>query len=368
MKFLDLVIPGVLYLAFSGSADGAYRTVTTDGSSGYSSIQSAINASTSSDTIYVRSGQFHEYLTINQSITIIGFQSIEDASKTHVSGSHIINGAGISFCNIMFTGLNTIFDVNGEMMLNACNMTTNRECIRIFTFHNDAGVACESCYFGINGSASYDYGFASSLMDFNDSSTYNLIISGSKIIGYSPIYSYITNSRCQLVIENTILSNITLQTLQSPVAMTTINNSIVSGSGFDMNEFTVYRYCAKIGAWSTTPPTCIVVNTSAFDGQLHPTPGSPLLDAGDPNSPLDMDGTRNDIGCYGGRTPFNDLGYANWYPHLDLLLVQPGIQEQGGELHIEAAGAIGPTWLGSSPVLDLSQPWPAAQEEPPATR
>jgi hypothetical protein len=34
---------------------------------------------------------------------------------------------------------------------------------------------------------------------------------------------------------------------------------------------------------------------------LHPAPGSPLIDAGDPDGDLDdPDGTRNDLGRYGG--------------------------------------------------------------------
>lgn len=327
-----------------------YRMVSVNGVGGYATIQSAINASAPEDTIYINSGQYYENLTLNQGITIIGFKSVNDAFKTHIIGNHTINGFGVNICNAVFSGNNaashTIFDLYGDVRFICCNMYTESNCWYCFTINNNANLICEGCYLRINGSYGYP-GYNTFLM--TSPGYYNMIVKNCKIIGSGSSYSIISSSVGQLIIENSIIYGIYLTSNSSSTTITTVRNSLILSSNIAENSSTTYRYCAKNNAWSTSQPTCIVVE-SPFDSNYHPTSGSPLLDAGDPSSPLDLDGTRADIGCYGGQSPYNDLGYANWYPHLDLMLVQPSIQEQGGELHIEAAGAIGPTWLGASPV------------------
>ncbi len=54
----------------------------------------------------------------------------------------------------------------------------------------------------------------------------------------------------------------------------------------------------------------IIGNSSIYDvDTYHLIPGSPAIDAGNPNTAYnDLDGTRNDIGAYGGPTPFVDGG------------------------------------------------------------
>ncbi|MBK6765190.1 MAG: hypothetical protein IPG71_02430 [bacterium] len=71
---------------------------------------------------------------------------------------------------------------------------------------------------------------------------------------------------------------------------------------------------------------------------LDPVNGVACINAGDPNV-LDLDGSRSDLGIYGGQTPFVDSGAPN-YPYVQSLTV-PGAVTFGGELQIQSQGRIG---------------------------
>lgn len=66
--------------------------------------------------------------------------------------------------------------------------------------------------------------------------------------------------------------------------------------------------------------------------------GDPCRDTGDPNL-LDLDGTRSDMGIYGGPTFFIDSG-APFYPFVSSLTVPPSITA-GQPLPVSSTGRIG---------------------------
>ncbi|MBK8129505.1 MAG: hypothetical protein IPK53_11610 [bacterium] len=72
---------------------------------------------------------------------------------------------------------------------------------------------------------------------------------------------------------------------------------------------------------------------------LHPAPGSLLIDAGHPGAIDILDGTRMDIGLYGGFAHFMDGGIPN-YPYVESLTIPPMITS-GQDLQINAVGRIG---------------------------
>ncbi|MBK8129506.1 MAG: hypothetical protein IPK53_11615 [bacterium] len=72
---------------------------------------------------------------------------------------------------------------------------------------------------------------------------------------------------------------------------------------------------------------------------LHPAPGSLLIDAGHPGAIDILDGTRMDIGLYGGFAHFMDGGIPN-YPYVESLTIPPMIIS-GQDLQINAVGRIG---------------------------
>ncbi|MBK8129621.1 MAG: hypothetical protein IPK53_12225 [bacterium] len=71
---------------------------------------------------------------------------------------------------------------------------------------------------------------------------------------------------------------------------------------------------------------------------LHLVAGSPCINSGDPVQ-LDFDGSRSDMGIYGGQTPFIDSGAPN-YPFVQSLTVPPSVTV-GNQLQIQSQGRIG---------------------------
>jgi hypothetical protein len=88
---------------------------------------------------------------------------------------------------------------------------------------------------------------------------------------------------------------------------------------------------AKATIWWSPP--------SAVDpGSGAPTAGSPLIDAGDPDPRyLDLDLTRNDVGCYGGSN-----SRANFTTPMGGAVVgfmqAPRVVSQGDAVNISATG------------------------------
>jgi len=74
------------------------------------------------------------------------------------------------------------------------------------------------------------------------------------------------------------------------------------------------------------------------NSDLHLANGSPCIDAGDP-AILDLDGSRSDMGIYGGPTPHVDGGAPN-YP-FTIAFDVPSSMTAGQQLPIQATGRIG---------------------------
>jgi hypothetical protein len=55
----------------------------------------------------------------------------------------------------------------------------------------------------------------------------------------------------------------------------------------------------------------------------------------------DTDGTRNDIGLFGGPKPYNETLGIPTIPLVRTISVTPGMVEPGGSLQLQATGRIG---------------------------
>ena len=75
---------------------------------------------------------------------------------------------------------------------------------------------------------------------------------------------------------------------------------------------------------------------------LQLRPGSPLIDAGNPFI-LDLDGSRSDIGVYGGSKPFIPRGLPD-YPFVVDMLVSPQVIDAGVDVNASAIGRVGPRY------------------------
>lgn len=145
----------------------------------YSSIQDAIDAANTSDTVYVHSGTYNENLTIDKSLTLIG----------EARGSTIISGIGTSAHTIRLNSDNVI--ISG------------------FTIENDFGSSYACIYFdSITGCEVYENSIKN-----GGNGIYLFSSSGNTVRNNDPIRDnnvgiYLSNSNNNEIYSNNIKNNI----------------------------------------------------------------------------------------------------------------------------------------------------------------
>jgi len=107
LLFGALIIFSSVGICEETSVNMLYVGGTGDGN--YSSIQEAINASNSGDTIYVYSGTYNETLEVNKSISLIG----ENKETTIINGKDILGVVTIKASWVNITG----FTIKNEIIL-----------------------------------------------------------------------------------------------------------------------------------------------------------------------------------------------------------------------------------------------------------
>jgi hypothetical protein len=90
--FLSVVLTlAVLPAGVAGTQTGQETlTVDKDGSADYRSIQAAVEAADSGDTVEVRPGTYYEEVTVNESITLVA------PDRAILDGSRFVNGTGVT--------------------------------------------------------------------------------------------------------------------------------------------------------------------------------------------------------------------------------------------------------------------------------
>ena len=85
LSLIILIVSGLCMpmIQFAEDASAATTwTVDDDGGADFTTIQAAINAASSGDTIQVADGTYNETITIDKTLTIVG----HDASDTKING------------------------------------------------------------------------------------------------------------------------------------------------------------------------------------------------------------------------------------------------------------------------------------------
>ena len=120
------------------------------------------------------------------------------------------------------------------------------------------------------------------------------------------------------------------------------NNAFGNGEGeYDPNAFCSER-TYSCGAHSiSTAPGFVGESGVACNADVRLTPTSPCVDAGDPGMGwLDPDGTRCDMGAYGGPGAQRFYTNPNDGPFVRDVSILQGMVTQGDEIVIQATGAV----------------------------
>ena len=333
MKYMICVL--LTLLSFSLLA--VIRTVDNNNPSAgqYSTVQAAIDAANNDDIIYVYpSNTAYAGFNVNKRLKIygVGWQGTTASIRKTMISSDITMQAGAE--NSVISGFQ-------------CTVINNTTVTGSVIFEN-----CVLNYLGFSYPGN-DYG--------------NYFMTGCKIIGASPWNWWLESISQQtgLTITNCIFignarlaynigSNLTIHNsyiqtsttlFQSTSSIPNIRNSYIIATGYTNNASTfpsdaVIAYNMSSTALFPTGTTNQnnIPLSSVFDSLFHPLPGSPAIDAGDPAVEYnDLDGSRNDIGAFGGPCPFDENGYTTLPTITDISGTLYTSPSQGLQIHVEAS-------------------------------
>ena len=126
------LISGIIFvLLFAGTVSAATLTVDDSGGAGYTSIQAAINATSTGDTILVYSGTYAEQVAVNKQLILIGVDN--GGGKPIISGG--VNVVTLSVNGITLDGFVVTNGNTGVYITSSNNKVKNN------TIQSNIGVA-----------------------------------------------------------------------------------------------------------------------------------------------------------------------------------------------------------------------------------
>ncbi|MBL9167136.1 MAG: right-handed parallel beta-helix repeat-containing protein [Verrucomicrobiales bacterium] len=290
------------------------------------SIQSAIDAAAVGDTVHVDAGTFTENIHLRSGVNVVGsgfnsttLRGLGDGTVVTAIGVTNSRFEGFRITRSGTTGDSGVLISGGSLLLDNNWITGNLDGVRIQS--RSSSIIRNNIIQG-NGSATdsiVNYGIIS--LNSTPLIANNLVISNSGV----GIYLAWPDSAGTQVINNTVSGNTDSGIWCYNGANAIIKNNIfranVSGisathgavpqiSFNDVVDNTWKNYDSQVGGIANPGPGDISVDPLFDEASSPPFAlgiGSHCINAGDPN-PIynDRDGTRNDIGCFGG--PSASLG------------------------------------------------------------
>jgi hypothetical protein len=299
----------------------------------YATIQAGINASIDGDTVLVSEGHYHERINFNGKGILLTSAFMLDGDTLHIHNTFIdadtsvlgvadtgsvvcfVNAEnaasilhGFAIQNGIGTYINEIWRVGGGIY---CDQGTNPQISNNIIRNNftdyGGGVFCCSAIMKMNAismnSAHYGggiYCYGDGLVVYNNIIYENTVTDGGGGLACYNANSIITN--CSISMNQALLGggiycgNSILSLLN---AIIWDNNANHENELYINNSAPLVRFCDVQGGWAgqgNIDADPLFVNPENSD--FHLQGGSPCIDAGDPNSPLDPDGTRSDIGAF----------------------------------------------------------------------
>lgn len=246
------------------ASDGNILYVGGSGTGNYSYIQDAINHSKDDGTVYVYDGVYHENITINKSISLIGsnkdtvsifgndklYAILVKSSGVNISGFTIQNSkAGICISGYSFNNISENIIANNAEGIHLYNSSNNKITKNVIRNQgDDSAIVCfDSCnniisentfidtsmsiYLGRwsdsnvisdNSITDYDYGIRIDF-SFNNMIYGNLIKNGNRGV-------YLTNSKYNNITYNNIEDN-----EDSGIHITNLKDNVISPNNFTNN-------------------------------------------------------------------------------------------------------------------------------------
>lgn len=304
-KVFGMVAMGVVMatLFFARPALSAIIVVDQNGGGDYRTIGEGIRAATAGDTVKVLSGIYEEALSINKNITLIG-EGPDTTTIRNPGGTTITIGANVSsrISGFVITG-----GLDGFYIDDEANVVIENNLIVDNSRH------------GINVKGYYTKATVSAV---------NNTIIGN---GSSGIWTDSNNS--QLLVSNNIISNNGEYGIRS-----------YSGEDLSANYNDVYNN-KKANSDTSLNDTNLSSDprfVNASIGNYHLRADSPCIDEGRPSSASDSDpdGSRPDMGAWGGPGAINFWISPTGVPIVIDLSVTPGSVPKGGKVTIRATGQI----------------------------
>ncbi|MCB9366716.1 MAG: right-handed parallel beta-helix repeat-containing protein [Calditrichaeota bacterium] len=358
-------------LALALTAQATIRTVNGNGTGQYLHIYLAVNAAVTGDTILVAPGTYNNFSDNpninNKRLHIIGagwdHVNAQSFATQSVGANHTviegINSSGqwslgssadsliLRRCRIRGSSNNVVFFNAKNLTVEDCILTHNTGNGIIFEYNStlpDILLAFSNCLFSTSGTP----------------------ISSGIVLGSSTSSTFGT-----VLVRNCVFSNIRQPfyfTNSSTLKTLAVVNSIFYDWGGTSRNWgtygpaTVFEYNASDSTAPAIPGFFTnqvllngndpFVNYDETANYVHGTSdlhlnantgGLLLVDAGHPDSSFnDLDGSRNDIGLYGGPRPLVDNGVPGYPFAISLTLSTPLIN--GEPLEAQSVGRIGPRY------------------------
>lgn len=269
----------------------------------YTTVQAGVNYG---GEVWVAMGEYFENLSISGTSVYGGFNGTEllREERDILANETIINGSASNSVVIISSGVLDGFTItNGDAQSGGgIKVSPGNPVIRNnIIIGNNAS----------NGGGINVYGLA-----VNASIERNIITGNSASSAGDAIYGPNSNAK---LINNTIVNNTGIAgdginvSAGIVFSVPTIRNCIIWGNGDDLvgNVVTTYSDIedGDFGSGNiSSNPLFVDIN----NGDFHLHENSPCIDAGDPSSPNDPDGTRADIGAYYYDQTSTDIDQEKW--------------------------------------------------------
>ena len=357
---------GLLALMFvlATSAFATIRYVSTTGAGGYTTIDAALVAAVSGDTILIGPGSYSQSNQVNQNgkrYTVIG--AGWDQTLITLTNDWYLNNANRCSFEGFYCNTNSRFDV-----FNTVDSTTFRRCRMNSTITSQSTInwtsgrslTIEDCIFTAALTTTGTGQIAVPNTNY-PTTIRNCVFANTGTSGsMKALYGYATSGTVEIY-------NCNFLNFQAPLILSAAGGPVIginnifhdfmaSPSIGTYNAVSVWDYNA---ATTITPPgtNALLLAGDPFvlydetlnyqhgtsDLHLDPTNGAACINSGHPSLLDFTDGTQSDRGVYGGPKPLVDNGIPN-YPWAVNILLNPNLVGVGTPVNATATGRVGPQY------------------------